>query len=768
MRRRRDARRCGERPAERAIVESRQPVRRRLAIVITFAVVFSLIQVVAFTQHSATFDEPIHLATGYLALAKQDYRLEGTHPPFMRMWAALPLLFMKDVRADTGIIDRTAPVEWLSGSKSFNYSTRFLYVENDADRLLNAARFMIVIWGIVLGVLVWAWVYEWLGAVPAMWALAFYTMSPNILAHTSLVTTDAGVACFMFGTVYFLWRTSQRVSWGNLTGLTVFFVLGIITKFSALAFGPLVVALLIVAVVRRSAVTPRTAVAIVALLAVASYVAVWAIHGFRYAPSPSPGWELHVEHLPLARTVPTLASLTGWIDSHHLLPNMFTQGFLVFAQSMTPPNWTFLAGNESPDGWWYYFPVVFLIKTPIALITLIFTGLAVCFRRWRDLGAMTIAFIFVSVAVYLAFALSTPFQIGVRHILPLYPFFLLFTAVAATALTRWRAGRLTLAALTACLLVAVAGTYPHTLTFFNMFVGGPANGYKYLADSNVDWGQGLKLLKQWMDRQGVSRVALAYFGTADPTYYGIDYTLLPAATPGYDFPSINRPWSAPELPGYVAVSATVLTGVYLDPEWEVFYQGIRDSTPVAVLGNSIFIYRLDHWPVGREMAATNPEPERRLGDELAKVGWFDQAAVHYRRYLAARSNDASVLTRLGVALVSSDKPADAIPVLETAIAREPDNGFAHLAMAAALFDARRDIDSAIVHARRAVLLRPSDPGALVLLSRVLAVAGQFDEASVWVERALTIGPVDAGARELRRRIRMAASGASVDAVSAAD
>jgi 4-amino-4-deoxy-L-arabinose transferase-like glycosyltransferase len=736
-------------------------VRVRAATLAAFALIFSVVQVAAYTQKSATFDEPIHLATGYLALAHQDYRLEGTHPPFIRMWAALPLLFIRDVQIDASIIDRTEPVEWMSGSNSFNFSTKFLYIDNDADRLLNAARFMIVIWGVVLGVLVWCWAYEWLDAGPALWALVFYTLSPNLLANTSLVTTDGGITCFMFGTVYFLWRTTRRVTWANLAGLTVFFALGVVSKFSALAFGPLVVVLLIVAVVRRSAVTWKTAVGIVALLAVVSYVAVWAVYGFRYTPGPSPSWQLHVEHLPLARTVPTLASTTAWIDRHHLLPNSFTQGFLVFAQSMVPPNWTFLAGDYSTDGWWYYFPAAFLIKTPVAFIALIAIGSVVCVRRPREPRPTAETFIAVSVAIYLALAISNTFQVGVRHILPLYPFFVLVAAAATTMLTRNLSGRFTLAGLLAVWFVMLASTYPHTLTFFNLFVGGPANGYKYLADSNVDWGQGLKLLKQWMEREGVPRVGLAYFGTADPAYHGIDYSLLPAATPGYDFPGTMRPWAAPALPGYVAVSATVLTGVYLDPEWRLFYEGLRQMEPIERLGNSIFVYRLERWPertVRQNEATVTPDADLRLADALAKAQWFDHAVVHYRRHIQAAPDDAAALTRLGMALVAGDEPLEAIPVLEGAIAREPENGLAHLFIAAALFDARRSIDTVIAHARRAALIRPADAGALVMLGRALAAGGQLDAAAVSVDRALAIGPDNADARELRRRIGLALAG----------
>jgi hypothetical protein len=202
---------------------SRATARVQIAtVLVLFSLTFSLLQWFGYRQKSATWDEPIHLAAGYAALAEGDYRLEGTHPPFIRMWAALPLLFMDGVRLDAAVIDRTPPAEWHSGGTALSYGTKFLYIDNDGDRLLNAARFMIVLCGIGLGVLVFSWTYEWLGFVPAAWATAFYTISPTVLANTSLVTTDAGITCFIFGTIYFLWRTTQRYSAANLGGLIAF------------------------------------------------------------------------------------------------------------------------------------------------------------------------------------------------------------------------------------------------------------------------------------------------------------------------------------------------------------------------------------------------------------------------------------------------------------------------------------------------------------------------------------------------------------------
>ena len=723
------------------------------ATLIVFAVTFGALEVLAYTQKSATIDEPVHLTTGYAALAARDYRVETTHPPFMRMWAALPLLFMRDIHLDTSVIDRTEPGAWVSSA--FDFSSKFLYVDNDADRLLNAARFMIVICGMLLGALVFFWAYEWLGFTPALWALVFYTLSPNLAAHSSLVTTDIGITCFIFGTIYFLWRTSRRLSAFNLTGLSIFFALAIVTKFSGLILGPIVVALLIVAVRRRTTITPRAAAAIVALLAVASFAAVWAVHGFRYAPSESRSWQLHMEHLPLARTVPAIASVTGWIDRHHLLPNAFTEGFLIFAQSMLPPNHTYLAGEYSDEGWWYYFLAALMIKTPISLIAMVAIGAFVLAKRRLELGWKNEAFIVVPVVIYVVVSAANTFHVGVRHLLPIYPFILLIGAAGAMVLVRGRAGRVAIGGLIAFWVAMVADVYPHTLTFFNGFVGGPSNGYKYLADSNVDWGQGLKLLKKWMDRQSVSHIGLAYFGTADPAYYDIDYTPLPAATPGMHLPSIKRTWAKPRLPGYVAVGATVLTGVYLDPEWQLFYRGLQETRPVAVLGYSMFVYSLVRWPAGPDPGppAVSIEAEQRLGDELLRARWFDYAAVHYRRYLRQRPNDTRAKRNLGLALFWHGDLEGAIAPLRQAVAAEPDTGLAQLALASALFDERRDIREVVTHARRAATLLPSDPRALVLLARALAVSGELSEAARTAQDALELDPSDADARQLLQTIR---------------
>ena len=190
-----DEKRPREGSAPPPIAAARSAPKRPLAIAITlltFSVVFVALAVGSYTQKSATWDEPVHVTTGYVALTRHDYRVDPEHPPFLRMWAALPLMVLQGIKLDTSIIGQTEPTPW-AFEKLFDFSHRFMYVDNDADRLLYAARFMIVILGIALGVLLFCWVNEWLGFEAAAVTLALYTIEPNIAAHSSLVTTDLGV-----------------------------------------------------------------------------------------------------------------------------------------------------------------------------------------------------------------------------------------------------------------------------------------------------------------------------------------------------------------------------------------------------------------------------------------------------------------------------------------------------------------------------------------------------------------------------------------------
>jgi hypothetical protein len=309
----------------------------------------------------------------------------------------------------------------------------------------------------------------------------------------------------------------------------------------------------------------------------------------------------------------------------------------------------FLMGQVSIHGWWYYFPVAFLLKTPLP--TLLFLGVAawdtVRRARWREEAPL----LFFP-AAYFGFALASSLNIGFRYILPIVPFIITYAAKVA-GLTWLRPTWLRRYALPV-LMVLYAGTslrlHPHYLAYFNLLAGGPEGGYRYLVDSNLDWGQDLKLLKAYLDEQGVDEVWLGYLGTADPAYYGIRYRSLfvpGTSRPAEGFFPINP------APGWYAVSATVLQGAY-SPEPDLF-DWFRRHEPMARIGYSIFVYRVepDPDPASWLGFCYTPEPvmrdaeiSRRFGrDDLRVVGfdcgqtWVYPAGGGPGWYLVPAAND---------------------------------------------------------------------------------------------------------------------------------
>ncbi len=571
-------------------------------VLVLFAVIFETLTIHSYRRLSATIDEPQHLVDGYTAWALRDYRVDPDHPPLLRMWAALPLLATPGIKLDT------RSRYWLPFDE-WRFCHQFLYQDNDADRLLYRARFMISLLGVVLGILVFCWTRELAGFWPAAIVLGLFCVEPNLVAHSGLVTTDLGAVCFIFGSIYFAWRTALKFTAGNAIGLMIFFVLAQLSKYSAVLLVPIVLTLFLVRALtptpwpwhihRAGLLSSRARKALLALASIAclllvTYAALWAIYSFRYAPT-SAGIEQaqFATHFEAQQRLPRLTVFIQWIDEHRWLPNACAQGFLsMTAKAQLRP--AYLLGQFSEQGWWYYFPVAFLIKTPIALMLMSFIGLILWAMDWRH-NWFDGLFVVGPPAVYFLAAVAGHLNIGLRHILIVYPFALLLAGRTVAALVRspspgtsrrWRS--VVLAGLCLAQVVEFATVYPDCLAFFNAGIGGPSHGAEYLVDSNLDWGQGLKLLKRWMTEHQVSRINLSYFGYADPAYYQINYNPLPGS-PFFDYGRIGKP----QLPGYIAVSATNLRGLYLSDFSKDLYANLQTRPPIAVLGHCIYVYWIE-------------------------------------------------------------------------------------------------------------------------------------------------------------------------------
>jgi len=571
-----------------------------IAVLVLGVAIYAGLAVTSLRQKSATYDEASHLPAGYSYWAFGDFRLNPEHPPLVKLIAASPLLLM-DVRVEEQSQGWRLRRQW-------EFGRRFLYHWNDADRLLFWARLTSVALGAALAVSVFLWARQRFGRKVAWLALFLCVLCPEVLAHGRLVTTDLAAALAIFLSVVGFGALADRVTWRRLllAGLAVGAAAA--TKFSALVLAPILVTLAaVVALSReplalelrglrsrtlasRGAKLLATGFSLVAIAVVALTV-LWASYGFRSRFSPDPvvnqafDWDR-------VRAEGAVGGAAREARHFGLLPDPYVYGLLrVFKHSERRP--AFLMGEISEGGWWYYFLVSFAIKNTLPLLILLALGIASPLRRsgrWRDE-----AFLWLPVLIYGLLTLTRGINIGNRHLLPIYPFVFVIAARGGVWLLerRLRAVPLVLAILLGWYAAATARIHPHYLAYFNELAGGPRNGYHWLVDSNLDWGQDLKGLAAHVAERGIPRIRLSYFGTADPNYYGIPHDLLPGkvAPPPAGFVRQVRRGDL------VAVSATNLQGVYLDPQDRPLMERLRASEPIDSIGYSILIYRADFaWP----------------------------------------------------------------------------------------------------------------------------------------------------------------------------
>jgi hypothetical protein len=580
-----------------------------LALVAGALLVFLVLAVTSARRKSSTFDEGAHIPAAYTYVALGDFRMNPEHPPLVKLLAGLPLRFLHP-KMDTEDPD------WKAG-KQWEFAMKFLYEWNDADRLIFWARVPVMLLTMLIGLVVWHCARTFYGWKAGYGALVLFLLNPDVLAHGQLVTTDLAVAGGLFTSAYCFYRALQRVTLLRVVLLGLAVGLTVIAKFSGVLVFP---ALLLVGVAYAFAnasttlALPKAAERVIkerngklvvtcGLLAaslVFALVIIWGCYGFRnaYSPDPAVAKAINWEHYWQKETLMT--SLIQFGHKLHIVPEGYSYGFLYVLESVEK-RLAYLAGEYSSNGWWFYFIVTFLIKTPLSLLILI--GLAWYFFKRYQTDFTAEAMLLLPAALYWLVTLTSHLNIGHRHLLPIYPFLIVFAAkvlrVFDLPMPATRRLAITCGVLLGWYVIGAAVVYPNYLTYFNEAAGGPGQGYRWLADSSIDWGQDLKGLAEYRRAHPDEPFYLSYFGSAIPEYYGLNAQFLA----GFNSQMAEKQ-KRRELVNFgdvpsgatVAISVTNLTGVYLRgyrlPGTDQFLQRLRQLTPVAKIGNSIFVYRL--------------------------------------------------------------------------------------------------------------------------------------------------------------------------------
>jgi 4-amino-4-deoxy-L-arabinose transferase-like glycosyltransferase len=351
---------------------------------------------------------------------------------------------------------------------------------------------------LLLGLLVFLAAREMFGNDAALLALALVVFEPNMIAHGAYVTTDMGISCFMFASIYALYRYVKAPSVSRLIILGLVSGLALASKHSGVLLLPFGLALIITEILWPSPET-RTNKRKVALRLTGAFLAastiafavLWAFYGFLYAA--------RLGGIPLSPWLAEYAKGLKGVEPHvylalahwHVLPESYLYG-MVDVRLISDSFSTYIFGKVYAHGVWFYFPAPFVIKSTAAFMgLLLLAGFAIATGKLR--ARREIFFLTIPPVLYLLIATGTGLNIGARHILPMYPFLSVLIGGAALALAQKNRRRaFVVAVLLGWHVVSSARAYPNYLAYSNEFWGGPANTYKYLTDSNTDWVQQLK------------------------------------------------------------------------------------------------------------------------------------------------------------------------------------------------------------------------------------------------------------------------------------
>lgn len=500
---------------------------------------------------SATYDEPIHIASGYAGLATGRHFLNILdHPPLAETAAALPLLALGP-DPFYPVLKELSEKPYHAGA--FAYGDLLFYRNTVApEKMLNAARtFSFLLWSLLGSAAVFFLARELHSARAGFLALTAFFLTPAVVSNNALAGTDAApsafyAAAFLFGLLSSKPGTSPGGGrlYAALAGAAA--GLAMASKFSMFIAGPLILALWAMELFRSGAGTPRELLARSAIFTAAALAMIAAAYNFE--------------------------------------PGLYLQGLAATLRKITAGKPSFAAGLYLQQGAWWYFPLALAIKTPLLLLASSAGGAVYCAlnfsRKWL--------WLVIPAGIYFILAMNSGVLLGVRHILPVIYLLAVFSGVGLAWLGGKKAGLIGLAPLAALLVWGLAKTHPFHLAYFNELAGGPAGGYKYLVDSNLDWGQGVKPLADKLRAEGGPPVIFSYFGTARPEAYGIEYfplamvSNIPLTGTGVDVCAMDRV--------LLAVSATNLQGAYYIKKHA--FAWLKKEKPAFSAGYSIFLYDL--------------------------------------------------------------------------------------------------------------------------------------------------------------------------------
>lgn len=622
--------------------------------------VFGLQLAINIVRSSTTFDEPAHIIAGYRYLQCADFGINPEHPPMLKLLAAAPLFLSSQITEPQG----ECGVKHTSKLEMFRLGGDFL-VKNGIDPVVIPARIGSSVMSILLAIVLFLAAWELFGRIEALIALGVIAFEPTLIGHGSLVTTDMALAATALAAAYTLLRFCKAPSFLRLLVAGVFFGLMLSAKHSAVIFVPI----LLLAVVadaffvreteRRLANSIGRRIFACAVVCVIGFGVLWAFYGFRLSALPGDSSDkVSVESYIQQNGRPEMISSGSAraviaLDGLHVLPESYVLGLADIVATGSRNTW--IAGKAYSTGQWFYFPVAFIVKASIPLLILLPFGLALLFVSADS--RRTALFLLMPAIAFFAIALTSKMNIGVRHILPVWPFFILF-AVAGSVFIARRLPQIKY--LVALVLIFHAVTAfriaPNYIAFANDIFGGPNGSYKMLRDSSVDWGQSYKHAAEYLKKENISDCWWASFGNPAVSRATVPCRFLPDGflmRPGAELDDVVPP----QIDGTLLISVS-----NLPPRGGPEYATLLEMEPFAQLGGTILVFK------GRfELPLVAAFSHSVRASWLTREGRAEEAVIEAMEGARLAPNDPRVYFHLGSAYAASGRAVEARTAFENTI-----------------------------------------------------------------------------------------------------
>ncbi|NQT16607.1 MAG: glycosyltransferase family 39 protein [Planctomycetes bacterium] len=437
-------------------------------------------------------------------------------------------------------------------------------------------------------------------------ALAMWCFCPNTIAYGQLITGDMPATAIGITAFYVFWKWLRQPSLDRALLAGLLLGLAELTKF---VWVVLYVLWPVLWIARR--VLSRRAPEHPSFLREAGHVTVMVLLsvcvinlGYGFERPFQPLERFHVGKWILEHTerVPGIEGSSAALPVP--LPENYVNGIDAIAQIVEAGPASYLQGERRKGGWWYYYPYALLIKLPVGTLVLVALAcLLPLFLRGYSSGWRTELFLLIPITALLFFVTYSGAKQYLRYALPILPFAYIWASKTGQAFAKkdWFVAILVVGSL-GWSIVSSLQVYPHSLSYFNELIGGPKHGDEHLMESDIDWGQDLLYLKQWLDRHPEARpMRLAYFGCIDPHFAGIEYSLAPKREDtSRGEGQIPLSAQGPQ-PGWYAVSVCLFRGF----QWYIpdgrggvvwvsrsDYEYFLHFRPAAMAGYSIYIYHI--------------------------------------------------------------------------------------------------------------------------------------------------------------------------------